>query len=102
MARGQRATNGETRVSPNGYHYTKTSEGWELTHRLLAEKKLGRKLQPNERVKFIDGNRQNITEDNVEVFEVKRGRTNRRRAQLQARINELQAQLDDLDREEAS
>lgn len=101
MGRGLKAKVGDTRWSPNGYHYTRTELGWALTHRILAEKKLGRPLAKDERVRFKDGDRKNIKVNNIEVFKVAKGKTGRKRAQLQARIDELQAQLAELEREEA-
>jgi hypothetical protein len=103
MARGQQSSIGDTRVSPNRYHYTRTEDrGWQLTHRLIMEKHLGRKLAENERVVFkdktIDRTKiENITVENL-VLQTMRGKTTeRRRAQLEARIAELQAQLAELD-----
>lgn len=97
MARGKKSKVGDTRVSPNGYHYTRTKTGWELTHRLVASKQLGRDLSPEERVRFRDGDRSNRHPDNLEVYRIKEASTERKRARIQARIDELQAQLESLD-----
>lgn len=58
-----------------GYKEMKAPEGCEarpngcvLEHRLVAEKKLGRKLKKSEAVHHIDGNRGNNEEDNIMVF----------------------------------
>lgn len=97
MPRGERSSVGAKRMAPNRYEYTKLDNGkWELTHRLIAEQKLGRKLRPNERVKFKDNNRSNLDPDNIVVTETGASSTERRRAQLQVRIEELQAELDSL------
>jgi hypothetical protein len=66
------------------------------------EKHLGRELMPNERVRFKSGDRSNLSIDNLEL--VKKGATNlqRRRAQLMTRIQELQAELDSIDKEIAN
>lgn len=74
MARGQKSQPGDTRVSLNGYHYTRTATKWTLTHRLIAEFKLGRPLKDIERVRFIDNDRTNLDPDNIVVYE-KRQRT---------------------------
>jgi predicted DNA-binding antitoxin AbrB/MazE fold protein len=76
---------GDTRVAPNGYHYTYTqATGWELSSRLLMEGELGRKLKPNERVKFRDGDKTNITIDNLVVQTTK---------SVQDRIDYLNSQI---------
>jgi len=98
VVRGKKSEVGDTRVSPNGYHYTRTATGWELTHRLVVQRKLGRDLQYDERVRFLDGDRSNYSDpDNLEVFTVAKGSNNKRRARIEARIEELQAQLEDLE-----
>jgi hypothetical protein len=97
--RGKPAKVGDTKISPNGYHYTRTPNGWELTGRYLAAKRLGRALKNTERVKFLDGDQLNLDPDNIEVREVKTS-PGAKRARLEARIEELQAQLAEL--EEAS
>jgi len=86
-------------VNANGYHNTRTSDGWELTHRLVAEKKLGRKLKANEMARFIDGDRTNFKPDNIEVIETGNHSLRRKKASLEARIEEHQAQLDEVNRE---
>lgn len=97
MARGKRSEVGDTRWSANGYHYTRTEDGWQLTHRLVAVDKLGRDLTPEERVRFVDGDRSNIDPDNIEVYEIRQASKAKKRARIEARIAELQAQLQELD-----
>lgn len=100
MARGRNAEVGATRVAQNGYHYTKVQDdgtgkpGWRLTHHLVAEKKLGRAIRTDERVEFLDGKRSNLSPDNVRVVEKGRGSQRRRLAQLEARRDEIQAEID--------
>lgn len=94
MTRGQKADVGSTRWSPNNYHYTKTPSGWRFTHHLIMEQTLGRPLQPDERVIFKDGKSRNLDPANIVVQEKGRSSIRRRKAQLEARIAELQAQLD--------
>jgi hypothetical protein len=69
--RGKASTVGDTRVSLNGYHYTRTTEGWQLTHRLIAEEKLGRPLRENERIRFVDNDRTHLDPDNIHVYETR-------------------------------
>lgn len=96
--RGRKSKIGDTRVAPNGYHYTRTKNGWELTHRLVAEKKIGRPLAHDERVRFLDKDRSNYNDpDNLDVFVVAKGSNAKRRARLEARRDEIQAEIDALD-----
>lgn len=92
--RGSLAPNGATNVAKNGYHYTKVDGKWRLTHHLLAEKMLGRPLEPDERVSFANGKKSDLREGNLVI--ARKGTTSlrRRQAQLEARIQELQAELD--------
>lgn len=94
--RGRSSPIGSTRISPNGYQYTRTKDGWVTTHTLVAEHRLGRALAPNERVRYEDGNRNNLSPDNIIVYIVKEGSKRRKIAQLRARIEDLQSQLDRL------
>lgn len=79
-------------MSPNGYAYTKTKDGWELTQRLLAEKKLGRKLESHEYVR-CNGDKANPKLEDIEICI--RGKTSlrRRKLALEARIKDLQDEL---------
>ena len=96
--RGQKSKEGDTRTAPNGYHYTRTGEGWELTHRIVAERKLGRSLSYDERVRFVDGDRSNFDDpDNINVYKVREASAAKKRARIEARMEELQAQLDELE-----
>ena len=101
--KGQKAEVGDTRWSPNGYHYTKTADrGWILTHRLVKEEQLGRQLEADERVRFADGDRSNYKDpDNIIVYKVKQGSNARRIAQIEAKIEQLQLELESLRREES-
>lgn len=97
MSRGYRKPVGATRISPNGYEYTKTPDGWELTGRIVAAKKLGRKLLPTERIRYKDENRLNNHPDNIIVYTVRQKSQAARKADLEAKIEELQAQLEELE-----
>lgn len=96
MTRGRKAQDGATFINKNGYYHTRTAGRWELTARLVAAKKLGRELQPGERVRFIDGNRSNLAPENIRVTSQKPKSTEAQRAALEHQIEELQAQLDSL------
>lgn len=99
MPRGQAASEGDTRLAPNGYHYTRTATEWRLTHHIIMEKTLGRKLKEDERVIFVDGKRSNLDPDNIEVREKGTGSLRRRLAVIEARIAELQAEKDDIEKQ---
>lgn len=97
MARGKAAVDGETRVSQNGYHYTKKDGKWELTHKLTVEEALGRKLATNERIRFKDGDKTNFEDpDNLIVYVVREKSKNARIAYLESKIEEFQNELDTL------
>lgn len=101
MARGQTAEVGATRVAANGYHYTKTEDrGWVLTHWLTAEKELGRQIQEDEQVRFVEPKfkRDPYNPAGVVVIKKKKASMRHRRAQLEARIAELQAELAELNK----
>lgn len=101
MTRGQVAEIGQTRVAKNGYHYTKVAEhpraqnGWILTHWLTAEKKLGRYLAENEMAKFKEPKfkRDPYNEDGIIVIKKRTSSLRRRKAQIEDRLRELQAEL---------
>ena len=94
--RGQTSAVGEERTAPNGYHYTKTKEGWRLTHHLIAERMLERALKSNERVTFKDGDRANLSEDNLVVRETKNSKEDRIKY-LKSKIASLENELRDLE-----
>lgn len=96
--RGKSSDIGATRVAQNGYHYTRTDEGWKLTHRLVAEQSMGRKLGPDEFVRFEDKDKTNLDPSNIRVRKRRDGQSYKakRKAQLEARIDELQSEVEDL------
>jgi hypothetical protein len=100
VARGKQATIGDERTSQNGYQYVKTPQGWRLKHQIILEEKLGRPLAENERCRFNDGNRNNLDPDNLTVYRKASQTTGKRKAWLEAKIEELQAELDALNEEE--
>lgn len=98
MSRGKAAEEGATYWSQNGYHYTKKDNKFQLTHKLMMEEHLGRKLGDHERVRFIDGNRKNLTIENLKVVIKGKASLNTQRARLVARRDELNAQIAEIDK----
>jgi hypothetical protein len=96
VPRGKTAKVGDTRIAPNGYHYTRTENGWRLTHHIRAEQYIGRPLRENERVEFVTKDRLDFSEGNLHVTLQGRGSLRRRLAQLEARIAELTAERDEV------
>jgi hypothetical protein len=97
--RGAAVPDGTRRVAPNGYHYIKVNGSWRLYHHVVAEKNLGRSLKPDEGVYFKDKDRENFHPNNI-VVRVKKGTSKAaRRARLEAKIAELQAELNSLNEE---
>jgi hypothetical protein len=94
---------GQESVSQNGYTYVKTPDGTRLKHHLVAEKKLGRKIDTNfERVIFKDGDRKNFDEGNIEVV-LKKAETRKMVLErIDERLEELQERKRQLLAEEAA
>jgi hypothetical protein len=92
--RGQKSETGAERLAPNGYRYIKQEDGsWKLKHWIVAETTLGRPVDPGvERVKFLDGKRDNFDPKNIKVVPKGRSSVRRRMAQIESRIAELQAE----------
>lgn len=90
---------GSVNIAANGYSYTKTKEGWRLTHHLIAEEELGRSLQKGERVYFADNDRTNLSPDNIEVRSQKVTKEDKilllkeKIARLQQELEELEASV---------
>lgn len=99
MSRGQKTEIGATRVAANGYHYTKTVGGWRLTHHIIAEEKYGTPVTSQHLVRFVDGKRTNLKPSNIEVVPRGRSSLRRRRAILEARIEDLQEELAEVEKE---
>jgi hypothetical protein len=108
MARGKTAEVGATRVAPNGYHYTKTEDrDWVLTHWLVMEQKLGRKINPDtESVRFQDKKvKRTLAEtgtcdvSGLILIKKRTASIRKRIAVLEAQIADKQAELADLKRE---
>lgn len=102
MPRGKASNVGDTRVAPNGYHYTRTEEKWRLTHHLVAEKKLGRPLNADESVRFNDGNKKNLEPKNLRVVKKKTVHLRARLAVVEAKIEQYEAERDAIEKELSS
>lgn len=103
MPRGRKAQIGDRTVNRNGYEFVLTDEGWKGSHVVLMEEHLGRKLASNEYVGFLNGHIPPVTLDMIELR--KRGDRKSKRsriAEIEARIEELTAELEHLRREEAN
>lgn len=90
---------GASYTSQNGYHYTKRDGKFELTHRLIMEQKLGRKLVPGERVGFKDKDRTNLNRDNIYILNKQEPSTKKQLAELYAKRDDIQAMIDDLEQQ---
>lgn len=100
MGKGKNAKDGDERVAPNGYRYTKENGKWRLTHHIIAEKSLGRALRPDERVYFKDKERSNLDPNNLEVKPVKNGKQ-AKIDRIKRQIMILQDELNDLEGSDA-
>lgn len=105
MTRGAPSVVGETRIAQNGYHYTKTDIGWQLTHRMMMEAYLGRPLDHDEQVRFKDKDKTNLKLSNLEVVKTKTATLRKQLAEIDQKIAELQykrlqikKKLDNLDK----
>lgn len=96
--KGQRAEVGDTRVAPNKYHYTRTADGWRLTHHLTAEKALNRPIGKDEMVRFKPGFSRDDYDnpDAIEVIQKGKSSKARRMNYLEGRIEEMQQELESL------
>ena|SRR5690348_9423700 len=95
MPRGQTSPVGTERVADNGYWYVKVEErGWVLKHWLIWEEHNGRQVDKSaEQIRFLDGDRRNLSPENL--ISVPKGTTTLRKriAQVEAQIEERQAYL---------
>jgi hypothetical protein len=100
MTKGKASPIGATYIADNGYHYIKTESGWRLAHHLVAEGKYRRPVLKGDRVVFKDKDKNNLSPNNIVIVKKTTRSTARRAAQLRARIQELQAQLEELEAED--
>jgi hypothetical protein len=90
MPRGRTSPVGAVTINANGYSQTKVENGkWVGTHQLILEEKIGRKLLPGERAIFADGNKENLSPDNIELNKTSVVQS------TQARIAKLTAEIED-------
>ncbi len=61
------ASNGYVLVRVGREHHLADTRGYAYEHRLVAEKKLGRRLRPGEQVHHIDGDKRHNDQENIEV-----------------------------------
>lgn len=62
------ASNGYVLVRVGKDHHLADSRGYAYEHRLVAERKLGRLLEPGEIPHHLDGDKQNNAPENIEVL----------------------------------
>jgi multidrug resistance efflux pump len=96
MARGRVAQIGQETTNANGYTYVKTEEGWRPKSELIAEEAIGRKLLAHERIRFRDGDPQNLHKSNLEVVIKKTKSPQSQLAQVEAQLVETKAKLERL------
>src|SRR4051794_14968978 len=89
---------GSETVNQNGYTQVKTADrGWIGKHILIAEKKLGRLVDPRkEMVRFEDGDRSNFNPDNIKVIPRGKNSLRKRLATLEARKDDIIAEIEDV------
>ena len=61
-------TKGSYQRARDGRWMLRDGKRWRLRYRVVAEKKIGRKLKPNEIVHHVDGNPSNDAPDNLQVM----------------------------------
>jgi hypothetical protein len=91
VAAGTPAPLGTERVAKNGYRYIKTETGWRLYHHVVFEEAAGRAID-NEMIRFKDGDITNFDPDNLIAVPKGTSRARAKVAQLDARIEDLQAE----------
>lgn len=96
VPRGIVSKDGDRRLAPNGYSYTKVNGTWRMTHHVMAEEKMGRPLRADENVRFKDNNRRNLVPENILVVVKGHLTVKAQIARVEARIQELQGQLIEL------
>lgn len=72
------ASNGYVLIKVGADHHLSDVRGYAYEHRMVAERKLGRRLLPGEQVHHIDENKQNNDPDNLEVVTIAEHRVHHR------------------------
>jgi hypothetical protein len=96
MHRGAAKDVGAEFTNANGYTYVKTEHGWAPKQKVIAEEKIGRALNIDERAYFIDGDRLNLDPSNIDVKVVHDKRSPQGQLLIvQAKIDDLRSQLEE-------
>src|SRR5215831_14713380 len=100
MPRGIPAPIGSETVAQNGYIWVRTERGMRYKHHVVAEQKFHREIDSKlEMVFFIDGDKNNFDPANIDVKPRTAKSPATRRARIEAKIEELQAELEELGEE---
>ena len=89
MPRGVSSPVGTETTNANGYTQVKTVDGWIGKHTLILEERLGRKLKPGESARFKDGDRSNLSDENIVLAEHTSTKS------IKAKIAKFQAEIED-------
>jgi cell shape-determining protein MreC len=104
MPRGQRAQVGDETTNKNGYTYVRTADrGWVAKHQMVMEARIGRQLLPGEYVSILSEDKSDYSESNLELRRRgdKKSNIKHRLAEIETRIEELQAERELLLQQEA-
>lgn len=88
-------------VAKNGYVYWKIEGVWDTAHRHAMRAHLGRKLRPGERVHFKDGNKDNLSPENLELKQPGPRSKQGRLEHLQETFRDIWKEMYELDSEGA-
>jgi hypothetical protein len=109
MTRGMSVPIGTRIKLSNGYYNVRTVSGWKLIHRAVMEAHLGRPLEADEWVRFInpDADKSDPKPEDLEVYKVnKKAKPEAPELSKQEQLEQLRAQLllllQDVDNELAS
>lgn len=80
------ASNGYVLIKVGTGHHLADVRGYAYEHRLVAERKLGRRLLPGEQVHHIDEDKQDNDPDNLEVVTIAEHRVHHRTTGVRRRM----------------